>query len=165
MKWREASRLSHGKLAEENNTKICVHQFVASARARLEWSTIQERDHMFKKNHLLHFKTSNQRIECLKLMIDIESVTDTKGILQHFKAFFASLAHSNVVSNEQTVSSPALSEMENLSYRSNKQLLDTEICVEEIEGALKILKLGKSGGPDGPLQNTLYMVTRFSKSG
>ena len=39
--------------------------------------------------------------------------------------------------------------MEDLSYSSNEQLLDMEICVEEIAGALKILKLGKSGSPDG----------------
>ena len=43
----------------------------------------------------------------------------------------------------------ALSEMEASSFGNNEQLLDTEICVEEIEKALKNLKLGKSGGLDG----------------
>ena len=51
--------------------------------------------------------------------------------------------------DKQTSYPSALSEMESLSYSNNEQLLDTEICMEEIEGALKILKLGKSGGPDG----------------
>lgn len=39
--------------------------------------------------------------------------------------------------------------MEDLSYGRNEQILDTDICVEEIENALKTIKLRKSGGPDG----------------
>lgn len=35
--------------------------------------------------------------------------------------------------------------MEVLSFVTNDQLLDTEICVEEIKNAFKILKLGESG--------------------
>ena len=34
------------------------------------------------------------------------------------------------------------------SFCNNEHLLDTEICVEEIENALKTIKLGKSGGLD-----------------
>ena len=34
-------------------------------------------------------------------------------------------------------------------FSNNEQLLDTATCVEEIEAALKILKLGKSAGPNG----------------
>ena len=75
--------------------------------------------------------------------------TVTRDILHHLKSFFGSLAQSNLQSNEQTACLSALSQMEGLSYSSNEQLLDTEICVEEIEGALKVLKLGKLGGPDG----------------
>ena len=39
--------------------------------------------------------------------------------------------------------------MEASSFGGSEQLLDTEICIEEIENVLKLLKLGKSGGPDG----------------
>ena len=39
-----------------------------------------------------------------------------------------------------------ISEMKDLSNGNNKLLYDAEICAEEIK---KILKLGKSGGPDG----------------
>ena len=38
--------------------------------------------------------------------------------------------------------------MESLSFLNNEGVLDSEISVDEIEGALKSLKLGKSGGGD-----------------
>ena len=43
-------------------------------------------------------------------------------------------------------------------------ILDTEICAEGIEGALKVLKMGKSCGLDGVSQNTSSMVVRFGSS-
>ena len=86
----------HGELAEEKkSTKKKVCQFVASARARLVRSSIQKRDRMFKENHPLHFKTSNPRTECSKLVVDGQSVTDTSEILHQFTLFFGSLAKSD----------------------------------------------------------------------
>ena len=98
-------------------------------------------------NHPLRFKTSSLRTECTKLVIDGQSVTDTSGILNTFRSFFGSLAQSDLpLSSEQCA---ALSEMEASSFGNNEQILDTDICVEEIEKTLKNLKLGKSGGLDG----------------
>ena len=67
-------------------------------------------------------------------------------ILHAFRSFFGSLAQSEVSCKERNT---ALPEMEASSFGNNEHLLDTEIiCVEEIENALKTLKLGKSGGLD-----------------
>ena len=100
---------------------------------------------MFQRNHPLRFKSSNPKAECTKLVVDGQSVTDTNGILNAFRSFFGSLAQSEVPCTEQNT---ALSEMEVSSFCNNEHLLDTEICVEEIENALKTIKLGKSGGLD-----------------
>ena len=75
-----------------------------------------------------------------------QSVTDTHDILNTFRSFFGSLAQSNLPSTENHTS---LSDMEASPFGGGEQLLDTELCIEEIENALKLLKLGKSGGPDG----------------
>ena len=53
----------------------------------------------------------------------------------------------------------SLSEMEALSHGNNELSLDTEICAEEIENALKI---GNRASPTDSLWNILYMVVRFS---
>ena len=79
-------------------------------------------------------------------MVDGQPVSNICDILHHFKAFLKSLAQSHLPSAEESSASAA---MEQLSFSNGEQLLDTEICVEEIENALKLLKLGKYGGLDG----------------
>ena len=78
----------------------------------------------------------------------------------HLQIFFGSLAQSDLpLSSEQCA---ALSETEVSSFGNNEQLLDTEIAMrEEIEKALKNLKLGKSVGLDGLSPEPLCMVVRF----
>ena len=146
-KWHNAGSPVSGPLAEEKKpSKKCVHQFVATARARQERSKIQERDCMFKGNHPLRFKCARPKSDCSKLVVDDQSISNTSDILNHFRSFFGSLSQSHLSSNDEF---SALSELENMSFSNNEQLLNTEICVEEVENALKTLKLGKSTGPDG----------------
>ena len=92
---------------------------------------------MLKKNLSLRFKTSSLKTEYG------QSVTITSGIINIYRSLFVSLKQSHLPSTEQHT---ALSEMKASSFG---QLLDTEICVDEIENAVKNVKLGKSGGPDG----------------
>ena len=144
--WDNAGCPSYGPLADEKKrTKKNVSQFVTSAQARHERSKIKERDRTFRGNHPLRFKSSSPKAECTKLVVDGQSVTDTTGILNAFRSFFGSLAWSEIPCTERNT---ALSEMEASSFGNNEQHLDTEISVEEIENALKTLKLGKSGGFD-----------------
>ena len=93
-------------------------------------------------NHPLQFKL---KADCTKLGVNGQAVSNTSDILKHFRSFFGSLAQSNLSCTED------ISEMEHLSFNNNEQLHDTVTCVEEIEAALKILKLGKSAGPDSLL--------------
>ena len=92
------------------------------------------------KNHPLRFKTSNPRTECSKVVVDGQSVTDTREILHQFTLFFGSLAKSDLSLTKQPTCPMSISEIEALFHTNNELLLDTEICVEEIENALKILK-------------------------
>ena len=145
--WRDAGRPSSGPLAEEKkHSKKNVRQFVAAARARQVRSTIQKRDQMFKGNHPSRFKTSGPKTTCTKLIVDGQSITDTHSILSSFKSFYESLIQSNLQSTEKDT---VLSDMYDSSLGTNELLLDTEISLEEIEHALKLLKPRKSGGPDG----------------
>ena len=41
-----------------------------------------------------------------------------------------------------------MEDLEALSYLKNEEILDTEITIEEIAGALKYLKPGRSNGAD-----------------
>jgi len=85
-----------------------------------------------------------------------QSVTDTIEILHQFTLFFGSLGKSDLSPTKQPTCPLTISEMEALFYGNSEKLLDTEICAEEIENALKILKLGKSGGSDGLTPNTWW---------
>ncbi len=76
-------------------------------------------------------------------------ITDPPEILHHFQSFFSTLASSNSDSTHLSAASSNVPLLEDLSYGNDEQILDTEICAEDIESALRTLKLGKSSGPDG----------------
>lgn len=57
----------------------------------------------------------------------------------------------------------AISEMKASSFSNDNQILDTKICIEDIEGPLRILKMEKSSGPDGILPE--HMGVMCSKCG
>ncbi len=73
--------------------------------------------------------------------------TDSQEIANHFSVHFANLAMSSPSSPLRNAASD-ISHIEVTSFLSCDDILDTEFTVEEIEGALKTLKLGKSGGID-----------------
>ena len=69
-------------------------------------------------------------------------------ILQNFRSFFADLASSTLSSSSLAVSQPNLHNLESASFFNDEKVLDCEICINEIESALKVLRLGKSCGID-----------------
>ena len=79
-----------------------------------------------------------------------QPVTDSAKILELFRSYFLDLASSDMHPDD-----PVFSAMKNLSmleadsFTHEDQILDTDIVVEEIEDALKVLKLGRSKGADG----------------
>lgn len=58
-----------------------------------------------------------------------------------------------------------MSLLEDLCYGNNAQLLDTEICVADIEDALKTLKLGESGDQDGLPPEHISLSLKVSLTG
>ena len=113
----------------------------------MERAKIQSRDLLFKENSNNRFKSSTSKSECRGLKIGDDICTDSQEIANHFSDHFANLAKSSPSSPLRNATSD-VSHIELTSFLSCDDLLDDEIMVEEIEGALKALKLGKSGGND-----------------
>ena len=146
--WKSAGRPCEGQLYEDKrDTKKAVRQFVTSSRAKMERAKIQSRDLLFKENSNNQFKSSTSKTECRGLKIGDDICTDSQEIANHFSDHFANLAKSSPSPPLRNATSD-VSHIELTSFLSCDDLLDDEIMVEEIEGALKALKLGKSGGND-----------------
>ena len=146
-RWKDAGHPRSGPLAEEKRcTKKEVRWFITTARALEVRHTIQEKIVCSKEIILVVSKHLVLRPTCSKFIVDGKSFTDTHNILNAFRSFFGSLAQTNLPSTDHHT---CLSDMEAESFGSYEQLLNTEVCIEEIEYALNLLKLGESGGQDG----------------
>ena len=86
---------------------------------------------------------------CKKLLVDGEHITNPVDIANHFSSFYDALASSNTTSPNLLPVASRIEQLEDISLGCDDQVIDTEICIEEIEGALKSLKPNRSGGPDG----------------
>ena len=73
--------------------------------------------------------------------------TDPADIARLFQNFFENLSTSSPSSDLASVKS-TIPDLENKSFMNSEDILDTLITFEEIEGALKSLKLGRSSGMD-----------------
>ena len=129
---------------DKRDAKKAVRRFVTLNRAKMERAKIQSRDLLFKENSNNRFKSSTSKSKCRGLKIGDDICTDSQEIANHFSDHFANLAKSSPSSPLRNATSD-VSHIELTSFLSCDDLLDDEIMVEEIEGALKALKLGKSG--------------------
>ena len=147
--WNDADRPLSGSLFEgKKASKKLVRQFVASLRAKKERANIQKRDKMFKENHRLRFKTPSCSSECKRLLINGAVNSDPTVILQSFRSYFAALASSTLTTSSPAALQPSLYMRWNACRFSMMKISWTATCVDEIESALKVLKLGKSCGID-----------------
>ena len=73
-------------------------------------------------------------------------ITEPKEILQHFRSYIEDLSSSKQTLPDTLAN---LSSMEYASFLNEEKILDVEVCVEEIEVALKAMKLRKSGSGNG----------------
>ena len=103
---------------------------------------------MFTDNHRLRFKTPSSSTECKRLLVNGTVTSDPTVILQSFCSFFAVSASSTLSSSSPVASQPNLHDMECASFFHDENVLHCEFCVDEIESALNVLKLGKSCGVD-----------------
>ena len=100
-----------------------------------------------RENNRNRFKCSKSRSECNGLKISGNICTDPQEIADHFSDYFENLAMSSPSSTLIKVQSTIL-DLEISYFLTCENILDTEVEIEEIDGALKTLKLGKSGGID-----------------
>ena len=145
--WKSAGCPREGTLYEEKRDAKKVRRHVALCCAREDRAKIQAWDILFRKSNHSCFRSPNPRTECKGLRINNNICTDSQVIANHFRSYFKHLATSS--------QSPSLMEAESIipdleisSFLNCEGILDTEIALEEIEDALKTLKLGKSGGID-----------------
>ena len=146
--WKVAGCPSEVSFCEKkHNSKKLVRQYVYSCRAKLERAEIQSRDGMFKDSHNRRFRYFRKHTECRGLMVNDQIQTDPADIARHFRNFFENLSTSSPSSDLASVKS-TIPDLENKSFMNSEDILDTLITFEEIEGVLKSLKLGRSGGMD-----------------
>ena len=85
---------------------------------------------------------------CSRLLDDHQQpISDPALILEKFRLYFSDLASSR--DNDASLATNSLETLEATSIIQDDQILDSEILVEEVEVALRLLKLGRSKGADG----------------
>ena len=142
--WCQAGHPQNGTLYEaKQSIKKLVRKYVTSCHAQRKRAEIQKRDEMFKEGHNFRFKCPPKSTECKRLLVNGKMITE---ILQHFRSYFEDLSSSKQPLPDTLAN---LSSMECASFLNEEKILDVEVCVEEIEVALKAMKLGKSCGGDG----------------
>ena len=146
--WRSAGRPCEGTLYEEKrDTKKRVRQYVSRYRAREERARIQARDTLFREGDRTRFRSSNPRTACKGLRINDNMCTNPQEIANHFRDHFKDLATSSP-SPSLTDAELTIPHLETSSFLNCEDILDAEVDLEGIEGAVRALKLGKSGGSD-----------------
>ena len=109
---------------------------------------IQKRDLLFKNCSNHRFRSHSV---CSKLLDNNNKpVTDPIEIAELFKSYFSLLAPSNIQTSTpvSAAAQPLMTLVAN-SFTHNDHILDTLVVTEEIEFALKALKLGRSKGTVG----------------
>ena len=71
-----------------------------------------------------------------KLLVDGEYITNPVDIASYFRYFYCSLASSNTTSLNLLSVASTIAQLEDKSFDCNDQVIDIEISIEEIEGAL-----------------------------
>ena len=119
--------------------------------ANSERKRIQNFDNQFKQRSSSRFKIpSTKKCQSPSLCINQEVVTDPKTILAAWENLF------RVISSSNTEQPPAVCSSEDEdntmmcnSLNNENSLLDIPFASEEVDSALKKLKLGKAAGHDG----------------
>ena len=151
-KWKIAGRPTQGPLyTAKKETARAVKKHVYAGRARRERANIQKRDKLFREQHAHRFRVPKSQSECSRLLNDLQQpISDPAHILDQFRSYFSDLASSSMQAGDE-ISSAAdrLTTLEEISVTHDDQVLDTEVDVDEVQSALRVLKLGRSKGADG----------------
>ena len=116
-----------------------------------ERKRIQRREHMFKTNAHLCFRTPQRRgmSQCNGLRIDGVLVTDRDELLQHWNTHFTNLSQSRFYAEPELMSlKQQLPSLISSSFEKEEHFLDVPFTQEEVDFAIQKLKLNKPSGPD-----------------
>lgn len=97
---------------------------------------------MFREKHPARFNFPRRKVTCQKLAVDGELITEKKALLKCWKDHFENLTKSRSKNSE------SISSLHARSHCYNDGTLDTPFSIEEIEHAVKKLKIGKGCGAD-----------------
>ncbi len=153
-KWRDAGRPRNCPLHDlMKNAKRNVKEYVRICRGREERAELQRRDRLFCDKDTSRFRLPRKPTVCRKLVVDGKCISEPDDLLNCWRLHFSSLAESQVSSTHE--SGVDIHGIEARSFGINDSILDSPLTEEEIELALKKLKLGKSGSFDGLLSEHL----------
>ena len=124
-----------------------MHHGAATAeRRRICW-----REKLFKNKSNRRFRhPGNKKSTPSRLIIQGKISSDKDVVLDAWASHFSKLFQSRVGSEAGL--QQLQSKIEHLaaaSFQNDEQILDCPFTVDEIKGAVKSLKRGKSNGPDG----------------
>ena len=116
-----------------------------------EKKRVRKREALFQSKDNRRFRAPHSnRPRCSKLHVNGRVLSDKADLVQAWGDHFSTLAKSRRQSHEEL--STLQSKVDDLTTAplSNEEyILDVAFTLEEVQGAVNKLKLGKSGGPDG----------------
>ena len=122
---------------------------------------------MFNNKHPHRFRSNAvSKHNPEKLLINNPLITDPNCVLSTWAEHFESPSKSQITSSVPlTEIQKRVQDMEHCSFNERDIILDVPFNVEEVEHALKCLKLKRYGGPDNFYHSTLDTVDQFVRTG
>ena len=150
LKWKQGGRPDSGPLLDERfRTKRAVRERLKFCEANQERKRLQKRDEMYKSRDTRRFHNpGSKKNDCVKLLQNGEVITNTSDLLNCWSDHFECLGRS-VPDKHVKCSKEKIPQLNTLTLEREDYVFDCEITVEEIEQALKRLKLRKASGQDG----------------
>ena len=149
-RWSNSGRPIEGPLHEEKvKTRAEFRKRMNICAANEERKRVQLFDRRFKQKTSNRFKTSKTCRQGTTLRVDQLVTSDPDTILATWEKYFKDLGKSR--EEQFPVLSGTKEQLDQIlvkSMENEETLLDVPFCSEEIEGALRKLKAGKSAGHD-----------------
>ena len=107
-------------------------------------------DNLFKHNNPSLFRASKpRRVECSKLLSNGKVVSGTEELQSCWKAHFTAIGKSCRDSNSNVMNASFnIASLDALTRQNDDLIADTEITIDEVNYALKLLKNDRSPGHD-----------------
>ena len=152
--WKLAHKPLVGPLFESmKSAKKQVHKKINSLQARKERLYYNHQDKKCKERHNNRFKISQTgSTHGMRLAVDDNLVSDKDEVMNAWATHFKNLSTSKLTESPSLCDlEPIISRYRATSFENEDFIFNYNITLEEVEGAIKVLKEGKACGPDNIL--------------